>query len=167
MATWNVIDSVNCYKSFYNGCKRKLFGYLLKVTGDYYLSADLMQESFTRYLERYGDDEPNESLLFRIARNLMSDHFRRKSRQVSLPEQEVPANTNHEHHLMVREQYRIVLAAMQKLDHPQREILALVAEGAMSYRQIAILLGISEANVKVKVHRARLRLRKYLEEDRL
>ena len=39
-----------------------------------------------------------------------------------------------------------------------------VAGNDLSYREIASLVGISEANVKVKVHRARLKLRKKLKE---
>ena len=45
-----------------------LFTYLMRMTGDYYLAGDIMQESFTRYLERYPKQVPNASLLFTIAR---------------------------------------------------------------------------------------------------
>jgi RNA polymerase sigma-70 factor (ECF subfamily) len=40
--------------------------------------------------------------------------------------------------------------------------LALAVSGVLSYRKIASIAGISEANVKVKVHRARLKLKKIL-----
>ena len=45
-----------------------LFAYLMRITGDYYLSGDIMQESFTRYLDRYGKQKQSAPVLFKIAR---------------------------------------------------------------------------------------------------
>jgi RNA polymerase sigma-70 factor (ECF subfamily) len=63
---------------------------------------------------------------------------------------------------MVREEYRCVLAAMRHLEEDERDLLALVATSGLSYREIARVAGTSEANVKVKVHRARKKLRTLL-----
>jgi len=68
-----------------------------------------------------------------------------------------------EHHLSVREEYRQVLAAMQQLESDERDILALTVSSGLSYRGVAEIVGISEANVKVKVHRARIKLRKIVQ----
>ena len=65
---------------------------------------------------------------------------------------------------MVRSEYRSVLSAMALLEEDEREILSLTAGEDLSYAEIALLVGISEANVKVKVHRARLKLKKLLKE---
>jgi RNA polymerase sigma-70 factor (ECF subfamily) len=64
---------------------------------------------------------------------------------------------------MVREEYRQVLAAMQTLEADERDILALAVSSQMSYREISTITGISEANVKVKVHRARTKLRQIIQ----
>jgi RNA polymerase sigma-70 factor (ECF subfamily) len=64
---------------------------------------------------------------------------------------------------MVREEYRRVLAAIQQLDEDERDILALAVSSDMSYQEISSLTGFSEANVKVKVHRARIKLRKIIQ----
>ena len=42
------------------------------------MSSDIMQESFTRFLEHYGSDVQNVSLLFTIARNAVWDNSRKK-----------------------------------------------------------------------------------------
>ena len=55
--------------------------------------------------------------------------------------------------------------ALQKLDDDERDILSLILSSDLSYREIATIAGISEANVKVKVHRARIKLKKMLEGD--
>jgi RNA polymerase sigma-70 factor (ECF subfamily) len=64
---------------------------------------------------------------------------------------------------MVREQYRQVLSAMQTLDADERDILALTVSSQLSYREISSIAGISEPNVKVKVHRARAKLRQIIQ----
>jgi RNA polymerase sigma-70 factor (ECF subfamily) len=57
------------------------------------------------------------------------------------------------------------LAAIGQLNPVDRELIALLAAETFSYRQIGRLLDISENNVKVKVHRARLRLKAILNPD--
>jgi RNA polymerase sigma-70 factor (ECF subfamily) len=63
---------------------------------------------------------------------------------------------------MVREEYRQVLVAMRHLEDDERDLLSLVVSSELSYRELADIIGISEANIKVKVHRARKKLRAYL-----
>lgn len=134
----------------------------MRITGDYYLSSDIMQESFTRYLERYGEKEQSASLLYTIGRNLFYDAVRKQSRNKQLQIDYHTGVTDQEHHLMVREEYRQVLSAMQKLEQDERDILALAVTSELSYREIASISGTSEANVKVKVHRAREKLKKII-----
>ncbi len=67
---------------------------------------------------------------------------------------------------MIRDEYRRVLAAMQQLESSERDCLALVVSSDLSYREIAALTGTSEANIKVKVHRARVKIKKILQEDK-
>jgi RNA polymerase sigma-70 factor (ECF subfamily) len=75
----------------------------------------------------------------------------------------VAPSSNQEHALIIREEYRRVIGAMQKLKEDERDILSLVVGGDLSYREIADLTDQSEANVKVKVHRARVKLRDILQ----
>ena len=63
---------------------------------------------------------------------------------------------------MVRDEYRRTLVALQELSREDRDILALVVGGDCNYREIGRILNLSESHVKVKVHRARLRLRSIL-----
>ena len=72
---------MNRYREFYKDYKDGLFNYLMRMTGDYELSNDMMQESFTRYLEHYRDKPQGVSLLYAIARNALFDHLRKQKRQ--------------------------------------------------------------------------------------
>ena len=149
---------------FYKNHKDKLFAYLMRMTGDYHLSSDIMQESFTRYFEHYGQED-TPSLLYTIARNTFFDHIRREKRSSLVENRQDESYVDHERVLIVREEYRRVLLALQKLDEDERDILSLILSSDLSYREIATIAGISEANVKVKVHRARIKLKKILEGD--
>jgi RNA polymerase sigma factor (sigma-70 family) len=150
------------FGSFYKDYRKTLFTYLMRMTGDYYLAGDIMQESFTRYLENYKGQLPNASLLFTIARNALFDHSRIRGRNVRLGEDPVDGSGSQEDGLMVRQEYQHVIDAMQKLQEEERDILALAISDGLSYRDIASIAGISVENVKVKVHRTRLKLKKIL-----
>lgn len=139
----------------------------MRNTGDYYLSGDIMQESFTRYFEKYKDREENPALLYTIARNALVDSFRKRNRDSQLSENEEKDGKDQEYHILVRDDYRRVLSALEKLDKDERDILALVVSSGLSYGEIASITAISEANVKVRVHRARLKLRSIIKEGEI
>jgi RNA polymerase sigma-70 factor (ECF subfamily) len=46
---------------------------------------------------------------------------------------------------------------MKRLEKDEREILALTLNEELKYRDIASIMGINEGNVKIRVHRARLK----------
>jgi RNA polymerase sigma-70 factor (ECF subfamily) len=150
------------FGSFYKNYKKPLFDYLMRMTGDYHLASDIMQESFTRFLERYGQKAPNTALLFTIARNIFLDHFRRQGHGGSFAEDPIDSSASQEDGLMVKQEYRRVLAALQELKTDERDILTLAISDGLSYRDIAAIADISVENVKVKVHRTRLKLKKIL-----
>ncbi|MEJ2099263.1 MAG: RNA polymerase sigma factor [Desulfobacterales bacterium] len=151
------------FGSFYKDYQKTLFNYLMRMTGDYDLANDIMQESFTRYLENYAEQLQNVSILFTIARNALFDHSRVRGRNVQLGEDPIDDSDSQEYGLMVKQEYQHVIAAMQRLQEGERDILALAITDGISYRDIAAIVGISVENVKVKVHRIRLKLKKILQ----
>ena len=137
----------------------------MRNTGDYHLSSDILQESFTRYLEKYGEENLSPTLLYTIARSVVIDGYRKNKHDVQLNTEPANPQTNPERHFMVREDYRRVLAALQKLSTEERDALSLTISSNLSYREIAQVTGTSEGNIKVRVHRARLKLKKTMTED--
>jgi len=153
------------FGSFYKDYRKTLFNYLMRMTGDYYLAGDIMQESFTRYLERYPKQVPNASLLFTIARNALFDQSRVRKRNTQIEKDPIDGSASQEDDFMVKQEYRRVLAALQGLKTDERDILALAISDGISYRDIASIAGISVENVKVKVHRTRLKLKEILQRE--
>ena len=137
------------------------YGYALAVRFLYHEedARDIVQESFTRYLETYGDGDCNPPLLFVIARNFLVDHYRSTKRNIQFLESHLYQD-NSEEYIIVREEYRRILSAFEKLDDIERELLEMVVHSKNSYNEIAEIKGYSVSNVKIKVHRARAKGRR-------
>ena len=147
---------------FYRDNRERILAFLLHLTGDYDLARDLVQESFARYLSSYGRDSGNLALLYTIARNAALDTFRKRRESQAGEREAVGRDRDPEGRLIERQEFDTVLAAVRQLDDVDRQLISLLATGTFSYKEIGGMLDISEGNVKVKVHRARLRLKAIL-----
>lgn len=156
---------MNTFKNFYIENRERLFGYLLRRTGNQALAADIVQESFTRYLERYRKQGAQPALLFTIGRNLLYDHSRKNKAETSYEENCHTENLDEEQGFLVREESKRVLRAIEQLDEEEQDILTMVVSSGLPYRDVARIMGKSETNIKVKIHRARMKLREILTED--
>ncbi|MGB3648606.1 MAG: RNA polymerase sigma factor [Desulfobulbales bacterium] len=150
---------INKYKQFYEEYKNKLFRYLMFRCGDYEVARDIMQESFTRHYQySRNSTDASPAFLYTIARNALVDYQRHENNYTLIQDYAPQPSQDIETDLIVREECQTVAKAFNKLSREDREILGLVVSG-LPYREIGQLLGLSEANIKVRVHRARVRLR--------
>jgi len=156
------IDVLDGFQAFFNETKSRFFHFLIRMTGDANRAGDVFQESYMRYWERYGQSVPNVQLLFTIGRNIAIDGHRRRKHQKPLDDQTCDNRPDQETAVIVKETYLNTLAAMETLDPLEREVLSLAADGGFRYEQIAQITQLSTANVKIKIHRARQKLRRYL-----
>lgn len=154
---------MNIFKEFYTSNKGRLFGYILKRTGNPSLAADITQESFAKYLGAYGQSSPTSSLLYTICRNLIADHFRKQRPEEPLADYHQLTGMNQEEKVILREETKRVLQAMEQLDEMDARLLRLVVGSNLSYKEISRITMLSEANVKVRIHRARVQLKNILE----
>ena len=70
----------DAFRSFYDRTARPMWAYLSRTTGDNRLADDLLQETYYRFLRArgsYTDEAQRRHYLFRIAVNLVRDHYRR------------------------------------------------------------------------------------------
>jgi len=156
---------VERFQHFYRSQRKPFFAYLFRRTADPSLASDILQESFTRLYAAYPAERWNARLLYTIGRNLLIDALRRRKREADPPREEAQA-PGLEERLLARDEARRALAALQRLDEEDQDLLSLVAGGDLSYREIAALTGLSEGNVRVKIHRARCRLRSLLDSEK-
>lgn len=124
-------------------------------------AADLTQEAFVRLMKAQPSErlENPRAYLFRIASNLVADHFRgaratpRKADSSAL-EALADRAPGPERTLMARDEVRRLESAIDELPQRQREILLLHKFEGLSYAAIAERLGISKNTVMVHMMRA-------------
>ncbi|MDQ4067992.1 MAG: sigma-70 family RNA polymerase sigma factor, partial [Actinomycetota bacterium] len=99
--------------------------------------------------------------LYGVARRVLANQRRGNRRRTGLSlrlrGQEV-ATVDVEVPVVAAEDRRTVLAALSRLRESDQEILRLAVWEELAHREIASVLGCSEASVAVRLHRARSRL---------
>jgi RNA polymerase sigma-70 factor (ECF subfamily) len=147
------------FRAFYDRTARPLWIYLSRTTGDRRLADDLLQETYYRFLRTrpaFDSDDHRRHYLFRIATNLVRDHWRQpKIETTAVQHLEATGETGG----VERAARRIDLArAMRRLTPRERSLLWLAYAQGWSYDEIAGSLGVKAASLKTMLHRARRRL---------
>ena len=153
----------DAFRSFYDRTARSVWAYLSRTTGDNRLADDLLQEAYYRFLRAdatYDNETHRRHYLFRIAVNLVRDHYRRR-RFESLPGPEHfrHPQTQSGDQAADRAAQRIDLTrAMARLTRRERNLLWLAYAQGSSHDEIAASLGLKTASIKSLLFRARRRL---------
>lgn len=146
------------FRAFYDRTARGLMGYLSRVSGSRQLAEDLLQEAYYRLLRagaRFDDENHRRNYLYRIATNLVVD-VRRSSKPVDtgvdVADLAAPtARTNAEERADVRR-------ALGRLKPRERALLWLAYAEGSSHSEIADVLGLRKASIKLLLFRARRKL---------
>ena len=143
------------YKVYWDKVFRLCMGYF----NDYSLAQDLAQDVFVRvwqYLPTFKGESSVGTWIFRIATNIC---LRQRERQNRISQTEVPLN------LFAKEpsdnslQVKILYEAIAELPEMDRLVISLYLE-ELKQTEIAQITGLSEANVRVKIHRIKSTLAK-------
>lgn len=156
------------YDQYYFRVKKMI----LVLVRDEWAADDLTQETFARvqdHLSNLKEPASLSSWIFRIAYNLCQDHFRQMGKSpVSDGSHRTEVETAEENSLHKEFEQRQMGACVQdeidRLPDALRTAVILSDMMEFNHREIADLLGITVANVKVRLHRARKRLKALLEQ---
>ncbi len=163
-----VIDFWDIYYSYHDRVKKFIF----TLVKDEWAADDLIQETFIRVqnnLNHLRDGSKLKPWIFRISYNLCQDHFRKLSK---LPENEAALIVKKEiltEPLFQKEFEQLQMGAcvQDKIGFlPESYQTVIVLHDLMEFRhqEIAEIMDISVENVKVRLHRARKKLKMILEE---
>jgi RNA polymerase sigma-70 factor (ECF subfamily) len=162
----------------------RLFGFLYRLTGSRTDAEDLLQELFVRVvrmLPRYEHRGALEGWLFRIATNLVRDHFRRVQRippTLSIhaelntgtaesggsPPQHVDRGAEPpERAMQVREDADALQIALAQLPTAEREVVMLRHFSDMSFADIAEAMDTPLGTALARGHRGLAKLRSLME----
>jgi RNA polymerase sigma-70 factor (ECF subfamily) len=149
----------------YNECVNQyadnVYRFILKNLRNEEDARDVVQSSFEKmWLHRDEvDAQKSKSYLFTVAYRQMIDHIR-KVKRIQLKDefsemsrvQNNPANNLK----------KILHEALTRLSETQRTLVLLKDYEGYSYEEIGQITGLSESQVKVYLHRARVQLKEYL-----
>jgi RNA polymerase sigma factor (sigma-70 family) len=105
--------------------------------------------------------------LFRIAHNRCLTHVTRQMREPARQEPSedlVAPDVSQEAALLAQERSERLMEAIRRLTLPYRQVMTLILED-MSYEEIAEALGLSVANVGIRVNRAKQQLKDLLHHE--
>ncbi|WP_373787105.1 RNA polymerase sigma factor [Bacteroides heparinolyticus] len=145
--------------------KDKLFRLALRITFDRAEAEDIVQETLIRVWNKrdeWAQFGSVEAYCLTVAKNLAIDRSERKdSRTVELtPDMEQLADASSPYDKLVnKERMALIHRLMNELPEKQRLIMQLRDVEGKSYKEIAVVLNLTEEQVKVNLFRARQKVK--------
>lgn len=153
-------------RTLYDELYDPLFQYIFYLTNNRVLAEEFVQDVFVKYFEASNVEQP-KAYLYRTARNLVYDYYRRKRLIQWLPlKKDTRVTDNFPQDLLEQnETNRALYDALAQLKLTYREAIVLRYIEELSVKETAALLGISEVTVKNNTARGLQALRKLLGGD--
>jgi len=150
------------FAELYSRHSGKVWALCIRFLGDENDALDVFQDTFTRFFQaaKTVKDMQNVSgYLLKSARNLCLNARRDKRQLVELEDFHlaVPSPSLEESELA-----RLITMALDVIPDEFREVFILREYEGLSYSEIADIVGTSLANVKIRIHRAKQKIRDVL-----
>lgn len=148
----------------YNECVTQyadnVFRFIYKNLRNEEDARDVVQSAFEKMwrARETVDYAKSKSFLFTIAYNQMIDHIRKGKRIVLKEEFREDAKVKQPDNSIKK----ILEQALDRLNETQKSLVMLKDYEGYSYEEIGKITGLSESQVKVYLHRARVQLKEYL-----
>lgn len=147
--------------------------FIQSIVKQEWIAEDLTQEVFIRAFNNFltlKDNNRVKPWLFRIAKNRCMDYFRQgrnreKKCKLSIDSSLIPRSFQQERILEQQEMTKCVRNHFQLLPDNLRTVLWLFDVDGFTHKEIAEILDIDVSNVKVRLHRARKKMRIILNEN--
>lgn len=167
-----VVDEVNetlpmdeeSFRAFYAMTARPLWAYLARVLVNAELAEDLFQETYYRFVRVRRpemDAAERRSYLFRIATNLLRDHWRRSGIRTALMDERVEASRV-EHPAETIDRGADVRRLFGLLKPRERALLWMAYVEGLAHKEIADRIGLRVGSVRPMLFRARRKLAELL-----
>jgi len=160
-------DDLAAFERIMTNCERRVLRVALRLLNNPQDAQDAAQEAFLRLYTHLGrldldDARGCEPWLFRVTVNICRDMARKRGRSVALEDAAEPASPSDAQQGMERAQQREVFErALGRLGEKERAALVLRDVEGLSTREVAVILGSSEATVRSQISTARLKLREF------
>lgn len=156
--------AAKAFEDLYDRLAPHVYRYCRRVLGNETLTQDVFQETFLRL---YSSMDPGRRMtnvrgyVIRIARNLCLSARSSKHYGLSPLPDELPSLTTRDEYER-KELLEVFRSVVECLPMPYREPLVLREYDGLSYQEIAEILDISVATVKIRLYRAKQSIRKQM-----
>ena len=157
-------DKIIQFTLLYNRYKKKLYNFVLRLSGDSMAAEDITQSVFLKLYENYEALNKPESAnfwLFRSARNEFINYYRKQKRKSGITDSLLLTKKDDfelENYVEMKEIKQLILGELEKMEFEQREIYLLKEYGGLSYNEISETLGIDVNLVKSRLYKVRQKL---------
>lgn len=152
----------DAFLAIYRQTAAPLRNYVARVLGHVAQADDIVQETYLRFLRSppaIVDRQQIRAYLFKIASNLVVDHWRRHKTEAliaAVPDRAVPARD----HALRLDMSRL----FRRLHRRERQLLWLAHVEGADHREIATALSLREGSIRVLLSRARRKLARLIRE---
>jgi len=147
----------------------RVFAYVYGRVRDVHQTEDLVSEVFERAFLKMSslrNDEAFSTWLFTIARNVVTSQARKRGRETvvdpDILRSVVASNVSVENEILVREEVAAVIDCLKTFPQREQDIVSLKFDAELGNSQIAKIMGLSEANVRVILFRTLRKLREIM-----
>ena len=145
------------FEEIYEQYSPKIFRVCMAYINDYEHARDLTQETFIavwQHLPSFRNESKISTWIFRIASN---NCLRAIEKSKRMPTTELSARPMPMHEETQEEKLTLLYNCINELEETDRIIISLVLED-LPQAEIASVVGLSHANVRVKIHRIKEKL---------
>ena len=148
------------FKEIFKANSKKIYHLCYGYTGDDDAANDLMQETFMKVwqnLENFRNQAMISTWIYRIAVNTCLSWLRVEKRQAKEELTDNLIETKGEEISEKNEQVALLYKCIAQLEETERIIISMVLD-ELPYAEIAEISGVSEGNLRVKIHRIKHKL---------
>ena len=150
------------FERIFNKNREFIFKYLMKLTRNYSLAEELMQETFFRAYMNFSSLRNKDKAsvwLCQIAKNSYYAWYNEQKRIDTYDNEKVSgASESPEEIIIEKELSEKAVACLNELDEPYREVFTLSVVGELSLKEISTMYGKSESWARVTFYRAKQKL---------
>lgn len=150
------------FSELYARYSPRVFAYCRRFLGNKEEAQDVFQESFVRFFQSASEDRVMTNVpgfLLRITRNLCVNELRRNKNNVTFEEYMVSEDNDISDK---DELLNLIKRALDLLPPEYREAFVLREYEGMTYAEIAEMIDESLSNVKIRIYRAKQKIREIL-----
>jgi len=159
------------FSKIYDRYIDKIYRFIFLKVSSQEIAQDLTSETFLRGWESFKNGnkiENPQAFLYKIARNLVTDHYREKGRAQVVSAEYVPIvdpRQNLEEKSLLNSDIDNVKMALASLPEEYQDVIIWHYLDGLAFSEIGQILHKSENAVRVQTHRALEKLRKKLNHD--